>query len=83
MKPKSTKIYRSVSVKITVHEGWCKACGLCIEFCPKKVLVSNHDGKPVPEKIDECINCSLCELRCPDFAITVEEAEEKNESSKK
>ena len=61
MKPKSTRIYENNSVKISVHEGWCKACGICIEFCPKNVLVSNHNGKPVPKKIDACIKCNLCE----------------------
>jgi len=43
------------------------------------VLVRNDQGKPIPENIDACIKCGLCELRCPDFAITVEGVEEKDE----
>lgn len=79
MKPKLTKNYQNNSVKISVHEGWCKTCGICIEFCPKDVLIPNHQGKPVPKDIDACIKCGLCELRCPDFAITVEGVEDKDE----
>lgn len=79
MKSKLTKIYENNSTKISVHEGWCKACGICIEFCPKEVLASNHDGKPFPKNIDACVKCGLCELRCPDFAINVEESEGENE----
>jgi 2-oxoglutarate ferredoxin oxidoreductase subunit delta len=29
-------------------------------------------GKCVAARPDDCIKCMLCELRCPDFAITVE-----------
>jgi 2-oxoglutarate ferredoxin oxidoreductase subunit delta len=73
------EVYQNNSVKISVRRGWCKSCGICIEFCPKNVLVSDNQGKPIPENIDACINCSLCELRCPDFAIVVEGAKEKDE----
>jgi 2-oxoglutarate ferredoxin oxidoreductase subunit delta len=76
---KSVEIYQNNSVKISVNREWCKACGICIEFCPKNVLVSDEQGKPNPINIDACIKCGLCELRCPDFAITVEEVEDKDE----
>lgn len=79
MKPKLTKTYQNDSVKISVREGWCKSCGICIEFCPKDVLVPDHRGKPVPKNIDACIKCGLCEFRCPDFAITVEGVEDNDE----
>jgi len=82
MKPKSTKTYQNKSVKISVRKGWCKACGICIEFCPKDVLTPDHHGKPVPTNIDACIKCGLCELRCPDFAITVVGLEDKDEQKK-
>ncbi|MBW2172677.1 MAG: 4Fe-4S binding protein, partial [Deltaproteobacteria bacterium] len=28
---------------------------------------------PVIERPDDCIGCRLCEIRCPDFAITIQE----------
>ena len=53
----------------------CKGCGFCIEYCPKDVLefsdAFNRKGYHPPKvvKSDECVNCSLCEMICPDFAI--------------
>jgi 2-oxoglutarate ferredoxin oxidoreductase subunit delta len=76
---KLLEIYQNNSVKISVRREWCKSCGLCIEFCPKDVLVPDDQEKPIPENIDACIKCGLCELRCPDFAIIVEGVEEKDE----
>lgn len=75
---KLLEVYQNNSVKISVRREWCKSCGICIEFCPKDVLVFDDQEKPIPENIHACIKCGLCELRCPDFAITVEGAEEKD-----
>ena len=53
----------------------CKGCGICIEFCPKKVLERssrfNAKGYYPPEvKAGAwCVNCHFCEVLCPDFAI--------------
>jgi 2-oxoglutarate ferredoxin oxidoreductase subunit delta len=53
----------------------CKGCGFCVEYCPKDVLVMsegfNRKGYHPPEvvKSGECVNCNLCEMICPDFAI--------------
>ncbi len=56
-----------------VYLDWCKACGICIAFCPKKVFGRNEAGKSVIERPDDCIGCRFCETHCPDFAITIEE----------
>jgi 2-oxoglutarate ferredoxin oxidoreductase subunit delta len=53
----------------------CKGCGFCVEYCPKGVLVMseefNRKGYHPPKavKMGECVNCNLCEMICPDFAI--------------
>ncbi len=60
-------------VRIIVER--CKGCGFCVEYCPKDVLVMsdefNRKGYHPPKavKASECVNCSLCEMICPDFAI--------------
>ncbi|MBN1154324.1 4Fe-4S binding protein [candidate division KSB1 bacterium] len=56
--------------KIEVNTGWCKGCGICVEFCPKDVLALNGSVVEVVH-LEQCISCKLCEIRCPDFAITV------------
>ena len=53
----------------------CKGCGFCVEFCPNDVLELsdkfNSKGYHPPRvvKPDRCVNCSLCQLICPEFAI--------------
>ena len=62
---------------IEIDEELCKGCGICIEFCPMKVLETsdkiNKKGyyPPCAVKEDECVGCRLCELLCPEFSIMV------------
>jgi len=75
-KPGASKQKQRVKVKDlydqTVFRDWCKACGICIAFCPKKVIGRDKAGRPVVERPDDCIGCRFCEFHCPDFAITIE-----------
>ena len=64
--------------KVTFKEDVCKGCGLCVEACPKKILVLakdkiNKKGYSPAEMTDEsqCIGCAFCATMCPDTAIRV------------
>jgi len=61
--------------EIKIRVEFCKGCGICVAFCPTKVLAM-RDGKVVVAEPDKCIACMFCELRCPDFAIAVFPEEE-------
>ena len=64
---------------IYVDKEICKGCQLCIHLCPKKVFEVgeevNDKGFVIPKvaRKDQCINCKICELICPDLAIFVED----------
>jgi 2-oxoglutarate ferredoxin oxidoreductase subunit delta len=66
-------------VNIVIDEGYCKGCCLCIHYCPKKVLDRsgniNQKGYSVPYVVtpERCTKCKICELICPELAVTVEE----------
>jgi 2-oxoglutarate ferredoxin oxidoreductase subunit delta len=62
---------------IKIDKNKCKACYLCIDVCPKKLIKigtgANSLGNfPVefqdPE--NQCLGCAICAMRCPDLAIT-------------
>jgi 2-oxoglutarate ferredoxin oxidoreductase subunit delta len=59
----------------------CKACGVCIELCPEKVFDRDRLGYPVMARLDDCSQCLLCELHCPDFAIEVRRRERKGKAA--
>ena len=75
---------------IEVKDDWCKGCEICIERCPVNALEEsdrlNKRGIRPPQlkKENECNFCRLCELICPDLAITVipDEKEEKKSMKK-
>jgi 2-oxoglutarate ferredoxin oxidoreductase subunit delta len=56
---------------VSVNRDWCKGCGICVAFCPTKVLGMDGEEKAAVLRRDDCTGCRLCELRCPDFAIEV------------
>ncbi len=64
--------------KITIDSNLCKGCGLCIDACPKEIIVigdsSNDQGYFTAvnsNNPDKCTGCALCAEICPDIAIKV------------
>ncbi len=62
---------------IEIYEAWCKACGICIAFCPKKCLRLDEEGMTEVTNPERCIGCGWCEVHCPDFAISIREKKDK------
>ena len=63
--------------KIYIIVDRCKGCGFCVEYCPRDVLEMSDDFNqkgyhpPFAAHEEKCVNCDLCELICPEFAIFV------------
>ncbi|MGA6927207.1 MAG: ferredoxin family protein [Desulfosarcina sp.] len=55
-----------------INRDWCKGCGICVAFCPTRVLELDDQEKAVAVRLEDCIACRMCEWRCPDLAIEVE-----------
>jgi len=74
---------------IEVREDWCKGCNICIDRCPVDALEEsdklNRRGVRPPKlkEKNECNFCRLCELLCPDLAITVIPDKEEKKPVKK
>ena len=68
--------------KIDIFKAWCKACGICVAFCPTGALDKDEMGSPYVKDLDKCIHCGWCEIRCPDFAITVGKKNKDKKRSK-
>ncbi len=62
---------------VSFYHDWCKACGICMAFCPQKIIQADKNGKPFITEKDKCVGCRFCEIHCPDFAITVSDRKPK------
>lgn len=64
-------------VPLQIESDLCKACELCIAFCPKHCLalsrtLNSRGYYPVVlQDADACNACALCGQICPDVAIRV------------
>lgn len=62
---------------ISIDSTRCKACYLCVNTCPKKVIEAGTEFNPngyqfaVPVRNEDCIGCRQCAFLCPDLCITV------------
>ncbi|RJX21885.1 MAG: 4Fe-4S dicluster domain-containing protein [Desulforudis sp.] len=63
---------------VMFDEERCKGCSLCVEFCPKEIIVLNKRINAMGfhpatvTDLEKCIGCSRCALICPDVVIRVE-----------
>ncbi len=68
--------------RIEINRDWCKCCYLCVAVCPQGVFARSdkvgQKGKAeqLVEHPENCVGCSLCQLSCPDIAITITEIAE-------
>lgn len=65
--------------KVSFDKERCKGCALCVEACPKKIVIlskekMNAKGFHPAEVVEEekCIACGFCATMCPDVVIRVE-----------
>ncbi|PSM52731.1 2-oxoglutarate:acceptor oxidoreductase, delta subunit [Campylobacter blaseri] len=67
----------SNNVAVWVDESRCKACNICINYCPSGTLAMRYEPSNIQGMMIEildpntCIGCRDCETHCPDFAIFV------------
>ena len=61
--------------KVKINRDFCKSCGLCINFCPQKILVLNDklNKRGVrPAKVtdeNKCLGCMNSILVCTEACI--------------
>lgn len=65
----SKQTYSKENLPLEINMAWCKACNLCIAMCPKQVFEPDRDGKPIQSRPENCTQCTICWVHCPDFAI--------------
>ncbi|MHB9131438.1 MAG: 4Fe-4S dicluster domain-containing protein [Armatimonadota bacterium] len=62
---------------LKINAEVCKACMLCIEFCPKQCLalgeeLNSRGFHPAAlVQPDACTGCRICASMCPDVCIEV------------
>ncbi len=73
--------------EVHIIKDRCKGCAFCVEYCPKDVLELSEEFNakgyhpPYVKHEDECVNCGLCEMICPEFAIWSTEIETEKATS--
>lgn len=74
--------------QLFINKGICKGCVLCVDVCPKQVLVMSQSFNAMGHHFVEvtaqhlCSGCKHCALICPEAAIEIEKLNnEKKEIS--
>ena len=63
--------YMRNTVTLTVDRSRCSGCGICLDVCPRRVLVRENGTVTIAQK-DRCIECGACRKNCPSEAIFVD-----------
>ncbi len=85
--PPVSGVPRAAGPTVLIRAELCKACGLCITFCPRGVLRQgryiNELGYAATEYAGEgCIGCGTCFYVCPEpGAIAVYRPERSGKST--
>lgn len=77
----------SARYQTKVLKVFCKGCGLCVNVCPRKVLILsqnvNKNGFHFPEPDSKlCSGCKQCAIICPEAAIEIFVTNEKTKKKK-
>ena len=63
--------------RVIIDQQCCKACGLCVEFCPKHIIElspelneAGHHPAYVASP-EDCTGCGNCAVMCPDVCIEI------------
>lgn len=76
-KPLDSDKIKIIRGEIHIIKDRCKGCSFCVEYCPKEVLEMSEEFNakgyhpPYVKKPDDCVECHLCEMLCPEFSIFV------------
>ena len=61
------------NAQITVDEGLCNGCGLCVEICKDSSLqMVNGKARASGNPVFGCFGCGQCMAICPKDAISIE-----------
>ena len=63
--------YLTDVVTLTLDEGKCNGCGMCMAVCPHGVFALEQGKAQIIDR-DACMECGACAKNCPSEAISVE-----------
>lgn len=64
-------------MKAVVDKERCKECGICMYYCPKKVILMTEElnsrgYRHIQVAEEGCIGCGICYTVCPDGVFSIE-----------